>query len=76
MALWKARALSPEQKVQIAEEESGARTLQGEEIGSFLVLEDANMSEVFSSAVDVDVSCFPVIYTFLFSRFENLQNDL
>ncbi|CAL9188875.1 unnamed protein product [Musa hybrid cultivar] len=56
MALWKARALSPEQKVQIAEEESGARTLQGEEIGSFLVLEDANMSEVFSSAVDVDIN--------------------
>ncbi|XP_042521034.1 C2 and GRAM domain-containing protein At1g03370 [Macadamia integrifolia] len=49
MALWKARSLSPEQKVQIVEEESETKTLQTEECGSFLGLEDANMLEVYSS---------------------------
>ena len=56
MALWKARSLSPEQKVQIVEEESEERTLYTEESGSFLGIEDAKMSEVFSSVVPVPVS--------------------
>ncbi|WOK94127.1 C2 and GRAM domain-containing protein [Canna indica] len=56
MALWKARALTPEQKMQLVEEESEARTLQSEESGSFLGLEDAKMSDVFSSAIDVDIN--------------------
>jgi len=55
MALWKARSLSPEQKVQIVEE-SEERTLYTEESGSFLGIEDAKMSEVFSSVVPVPVS--------------------
>ena len=73
MALWKARALSPEQKVQIVEEESEAKnlqsaeeeyeakTLQTEEIGSFLGLGDVSMSLVYSSVLSVPVSlslCF------------------
>ncbi|KAJ8620163.1 hypothetical protein MRB53_028692 [Persea americana] len=49
MALWKARSLSPEQKVQIVEEESDAKCLLTEESGSFLGIEDASMSEVYSS---------------------------
>ncbi|MBA0723590.1 hypothetical protein Golax_004160 [Gossypium laxum] len=53
MALWKARALSPEQKVQIVEEESEAKSLQSDESGSFLGLEDVSMSEVYSCALPV-----------------------
>lgn len=56
MALWKARALSPEQKVQIVEEESEAKSLQTDESGSFLGLEDVSMSEVYSCALPVPVS--------------------
>ncbi|XP_020572290.1 C2 and GRAM domain-containing protein At1g03370-like isoform X2 [Phalaenopsis equestris] len=53
MALWKARSLSPEQKMKIAEEESEDNNLQSEESGSFFTIEDAKMSEVFSSVVPV-----------------------
>lgn len=68
MALWKARALSPEQKVQIVEEESEAKVLQvveeeleakglqSEESGSFLGVGDVNMSVVYSSLLSVPVS--------------------
>lgn len=89
MALWRARALTPEQKVQIveeesqangihtAEEESIAKNLQGaeeereaksldedseakglhaEESGSFLGVEDVNMSVVYSSILSLPVS--------------------
>lgn len=55
MALWKARSLSPEQKVQIVEEESEVK-IQNEESGSFLGLDDVSMSEVYSSAHSVPVS--------------------
>ncbi|GAV84876.1 C2 domain-containing protein/GRAM domain-containing protein [Cephalotus follicularis] len=58
MALWKARSLSPEQKVRIVEEESEAKSLLTEESGSFLGLEDVNMSEVYSSALSVPTSYF------------------
>ena len=58
MALWKARSLSPEQKVQIVEEESETKSLQTEESGSFLGLDDVSMSEVYSSALSVPVSYF------------------
>ncbi|XP_048225606.1 C2 and GRAM domain-containing protein At1g03370 [Ricinus communis] len=53
IALWKARSLTPEQKVQMIEEESETKILQTEESGSFLDLEDVNLSEVYSSAVSV-----------------------
>ncbi|KAE8686358.1 C2 and GRAM domain-containing protein [Hibiscus syriacus] len=55
MALWKARALSPEQKVQIAEEESESKGLQSDESGSFLVLEDVSMSEVYSRSLPIPI---------------------
>lgn len=56
MALWKARSLTPEQKVQIIEEESEeAKSLQTEESGTFLGVEDATMSEVYSAVLPVPV---------------------
>ena len=55
MALWKARSLSPEQKVQIVEE-SEAKILQTEESGSLLGLDDVSMSEVYSCTLPLPVS--------------------
>lgn len=55
MALWKARSLTPEQKVQLVEEESETKDFQNEESESFLGIEDAKMSEVFSSTKHIDV---------------------
>lgn len=69
MALWKARSLSPEQKVQIVEEESEVKSLQTEESGSFLGLDDVSMSEVYSSAHSVPVSSFSLDYTYTFLFF-------
>ena len=98
MALWKARALTPEQKVQIADEESEANTaveeealaknlpatdeeveaksqavdeeseaksLRTEESGSFLGVEDVNMSMVYSSILSLPVSIYPLTDSFL-----------
>ncbi|XP_024443487.1 C2 and GRAM domain-containing protein At1g03370 isoform X2 [Populus trichocarpa] len=56
MALWKARSLSLEQKVQIVEEDSETKILQTEESGSFLGLEDVSMSEVYAASFSVPVS--------------------
>ncbi|KAI3698234.1 hypothetical protein L6452_31347 [Arctium lappa] len=77
MALWRARALSPEQKAQIAEEESDDKSLQmleeesssiksdddsenkslqSEESGSFLGLEDVSLSVVYSSVLSVPLN--------------------
>lgn len=56
MALWKARALSPEQKLQLVEEESETKMIQSEESGSFLGLEDVSLSEVYSAALPIPVS--------------------
>ncbi|KAK1295933.1 C2 and GRAM domain-containing protein [Acorus calamus] len=55
MALWKAKSLSPEQKVQIVEEESDAKILQTEDSGSFLEIEDS-MTEVFSSVIPIQTN--------------------
>ena len=55
MALWKARSLSPEQKVQIVEEESEAKSLISDESGSFLGLEDVSMSEIHSCSLPIPV---------------------
>lgn len=62
VALWKARSLSPEQKVQIVENESEGKTLQTEESGSFLGLEDATMSEVYSSLLNVPINFFTELF--------------
>ncbi|KAG1327432.1 C2 and GRAM domain-containing protein [Cocos nucifera] len=62
MALWKARSLSTEQKMQIVEEESEAKSLNSEESGSFLGIEDANMSEVFSSVIPVPMNSLMKVF--------------
>lgn len=95
MALWRARALTPEQKVQIADEESEANTaveeealaktlqatdeeieaknqavdeeseaksLRTEESGSFLGIEDVNMSLVYSSMLSLPTSFFMELF--------------
>lgn len=62
MALWKARSLSPEQKVRIVEEESETKSIQTEDSGSFLGLDDVSMSEVYSSALSVPVSCLSSLF--------------
>jgi hypothetical protein len=60
MALWKARSLSSEYKMQIAEEQSQNNdTLQSEDSGIFVGVEDAKnlqMNEVFSSSISANVS--------------------
>ncbi|PIA41396.1 hypothetical protein AQUCO_02200069v1 [Aquilegia coerulea] len=58
MALWKAKSLSLEQKMQIVEEESEGKDTQNEENESLLDLADASMSEVYSSAIPVPVKFF------------------
>ncbi|XP_057961969.1 C2 and GRAM domain-containing protein At1g03370 [Malania oleifera] len=63
MALWKARSLSPEQKVQIVEEESETKTLQNEEGGSFLGVEDVNMFEVHSAFLSVPADFFIELFS-------------
>ncbi|XP_038995318.1 C2 and GRAM domain-containing protein At1g03370-like [Hibiscus syriacus] len=63
MALWKARSLSPEQKVQIVEEESETKCLQNEESGSFLGVEDVSMSEIFSVTLSVPISTVMEIFS-------------
>jgi hypothetical protein len=55
MALWKARSLTPEEKIQLVEEESDTEDLQNEESASFLEIEDAKMSEIFKSTKHLDV---------------------
>ncbi|KAL8160829.1 hypothetical protein V2J09_012318 [Rumex salicifolius] len=62
MALWKARALSPEQKVRIVEEESDAKSLESEESGAFMGIEDVNMSEVYSSSLTVPINSLMELY--------------
>ncbi|KAF8410889.1 hypothetical protein HHK36_003426 [Tetracentron sinense] len=63
MALWKARSLSPEQKVQIIEEESGSKSFQSEESGSFLGLEDVSMSEIYSSVLSIPTDFFMELFS-------------
>ncbi|KAF3532644.1 hypothetical protein DY000_02043450 [Brassica cretica] len=55
MALWKAKSLTPEQKVQAVEEESEQK-LQSEESGSFLGIDDVRFSEVYSLNLSVPVT--------------------
>jgi len=47
--------LSPEQKVQLVEEDSETKSLRSDESGSFIGLGDVSMSEVHSGALSVPV---------------------
>lgn len=67
LALWKAKYLSPEQKVRIVEEESEAKCcLQTEESGSFLGLSEVSMSEVLTSTLSVPVSSLSLSVNFVY----------
>uniref|UniRef100_A0A0E0ABP4 C2 and GRAM domain-containing protein n=1 Tax=Oryza glumipatula TaxID=40148 RepID=A0A0E0ABP4_9ORYZ len=55
MAIWKMRSLSPEQQGDMIEKESSTKELQLEEGGTLFTHEDVKMSEIFSSALSVDV---------------------
>lgn len=68
MALWKARSLSPEQKVEMVEKQFEAKRLQTEESGSFLGIDEVKMSEVFSSVISVDVSLISIYFPMKFDR--------
>lgn len=65
MALWKARSMSPEQRVRIVEE-SEPKGLQTEDAGSILGLDDVCMPEVYGSVLSVPVSLslsfLPLVY--------------
>jgi len=61
-ALWKARSLTPEQKVELVEEESETEEFQNVEGESFLGIEDAKMSGVFSSTKPFDVTTLMGIF--------------
>jgi hypothetical protein len=65
MALWKARSLSTELKVQLAEEQSQTNSLQSEDSDIFVGIEDAEglqMTEVFSSTISTNVSSVNLYY--------------
>ncbi|MED6131698.1 hypothetical protein PIB30_012137 [Stylosanthes scabra] len=63
MALWKAKSLSPEQKVQLVEEESETKTLASEESGTFLGMHDVSMSEIHSCTFPIPASYFMEIFS-------------
>ncbi|KAK2359151.1 C2 and GRAM domain-containing protein [Trifolium repens] len=63
MALWKARSLSIEQKVQLVEDDPDNDSVTSEESGSFLGSDDISMSEVHSCALPVPVSFFMELFS-------------
>ncbi|XP_062191386.1 C2 and GRAM domain-containing protein At1g03370-like isoform X2 [Phragmites australis] len=65
MALWKARSLSTEFKVQIAEEQSQTCTIQSEDSGIFVGVEDSKslqMTEVFSSTISTNMASLMEVF--------------
>lgn len=57
MALWRMRTLSPDQKAEIAvEQEQEGNSGLLEDGGSFLMVEDAKMTKVYSMELHVNVS--------------------
>ena len=57
MALWRTRALSPDEKAEIAvEQEQDGNSGLLEDSGSFLMVEDAKMTKVYSMELRVNVS--------------------
>ncbi|CAI8590491.1 unnamed protein product [Vicia faba] len=63
MALWKARSLTPEQKVKVVEQESETKTLISEDSGSYLVLDDVSMSEIHSCFLPIPASFVMEIFS-------------
>ncbi|XP_054790343.1 C2 and GRAM domain-containing protein At1g03370-like [Prosopis cineraria] len=62
MAVWKTRSFSPEQKDQMVEDDSEGKCLASEENGSFVDLDEVNMSEVYCSNLPVPTSFFMELF--------------
>ncbi|OEL18733.1 C2 and GRAM domain-containing protein [Dichanthelium oligosanthes] len=66
MALWKARSLSTELKLQLAEEQSQINTLQSEDSGIFVGIEEdakgLQMTEVFSSTISTNMASLMEVF--------------
>lgn len=61
MALWKTRALTPEQKEGMLEEEQQedeeGRPITAEDSGLFFVNEDTKLSKIYSAELPINVRC-------------------
>lgn len=64
MALWKARSLSIEQKVQLVEDDPENESVTSEESVTLIGSDDVSMSEVHSCALQVPV--ISLFFRFLF----------
>ncbi|CAN6479695.1 unnamed protein product [Victoria cruziana] len=62
MALWRARSLTPEQKMEIVEEQSDAKSVQNEENESLLGSEDVIMKEVYSSLHSIHIDALMELF--------------
>ncbi|PNY12309.1 C2 and gram domain-containing protein at1g03370-like protein [Trifolium pratense] len=63
MALWKARSLTPEQKVKFVEQESETKTLISEDSCPFLALDDVSMSEIHSCSLPIPANFLMEIFS-------------
>ncbi|AES64583.2 putative C2 domain, GRAM domain-containing protein [Medicago truncatula] len=63
MALWKARSLTPEQKMKFVEQESETKTLISEDSCPFLVVDDVSMSEIYSCSLPIPASFLMEIFS-------------
>ncbi|XP_050920640.1 C2 and GRAM domain-containing protein At1g03370 isoform X1 [Lathyrus oleraceus] len=63
MALWKARSLSIEQKVQLVEDDPENESVTSEESVTLIGSDDVSMSEVHSCALQVPVSFFMELFS-------------
>ncbi|GAU50961.1 hypothetical protein TSUD_378940 [Trifolium subterraneum] len=63
MALWKARSLTPEQKVKFVEQESETKTLISEDSCPFLALDDVSMSEIHSCSLPIPANFLIEIFS-------------
>lgn len=66
MALWKARSLSIEQKVQLVEDDPENESVTSEESVTLIGSDDVSMSEVHSCALQVPVISLSLSFRFLF----------
>lgn len=73
MALWKARSLSIEQKVQLVEDDPENESVNSEESVTLIGSEDVSMSEVHSCSVQVPVISLP-LYGSIFYLSYNFAN--
>lgn len=70
MALWKTRTISVDEKAEIADEqqEQDGKCICPDDIASSLIIEDTNMTKVYSAEIPANVSC----HTFLVHSFSPL----